>query len=173
MCPTIPPKKDNVVSQDDLDENLESAIKSAIFEHSKGKGGFDAWLAAKEDYYISDPDARGVTAEEAKTAKNARMYGRVVCFVGVLYDEDQCELLGECYMLDAKGKSVTRECLFRGVQKSYAEHAFINTNQPMAMTVVGQTESFIPHDRDILLVSELTESGKGLLMDKVKETVAN
>lgn len=166
------PDKDEMVTAESLNENLEEAIQSELSRfHQKKEAAiqFDTWMLIKEPQFVGVPNESSVTKEERQRARDARQFGQVVAFSGVIYDPDTGELFGE-YSIEEDGKVVNKDAILRNTSGAYAESKYVQAMTPQPMTIVGLFEGEETNKDGKLsvfaIVSELTESGKKLLIER-------
>jgi hypothetical protein len=166
------PEENEVVTAEDLNDNLEEAIQSELSRfHQKqasNEDKFDVWLLIKEPQFVGVPNESSVTSQERKRARDDNKFGQVVAFSGVIYDPDTGELFGE-YSIEEKGKVVTKDAILRGMTSAYSESKYIQAMAPQPVTIVGLFEGDEPGaDNKIpvyAVVSEMTASGMKLLTE--------
>lgn len=115
-----------------------------------------------EGMFSSHPNDATATTEEQNMAKFLQLYGRIVEFNGVLYDESGNSCLGEINM-EYAGKS-RNDAEVRGLSASAAQHGYINTIQPRLVSIVGAY--YFGMDL-CFVVSSLTDTARKLYDFKV------
>jgi hypothetical protein len=167
------PPEGEVVTAEDLNDNLDEAIQSELARfHAKRVSDNDkpdVWRLVKEPQFVGVPNESSVTSSERKLARDENVFGQVVAFSGVIYDPDTGELFGE-YSIEEKGEVKTKDAIMRGMSGAYAESKYVQAMVPQAVTIVGMlvgeetgTDGKYPM---YAIVSELTASGLELLSTK-------
>lgn len=137
--PVRDPQTDQVITSEHLDENLNTAIRQAMHKAASDKK-LNPWDFTDGDRTVEKPQDRMATEQEIKTAVFSRVYGRVVPLVGIHFDEHTNELLGEAYVRDEKGKSITIDCVLRGMTEKLANDVYIKGSDPVLVSIIGEIE---------------------------------
>lgn len=168
----------NSSSQDSILKGVSKALKKARDEASRSRSPLlqenDEILkeiealvqekVADEAMFSSDPNSASATTGEQELARHMGVYGQIVDFSGVLYDESGCLCLGDI-RLDLNDKTAhTAEV--RGLSAKAAEAAFIQVIQPRVMTIVG---AYWFGSDITFVVSSLTDQARKLYDYKVSK----
>lgn len=156
-----------VVTADALDTRLEAGIKTAIDSFNKKQ--FDTWALCSERYIVNEPNTRNVTQKEMTAAHNMKMFGVAVAYVGVLYDEEVSETLGEAHVKLPFQASIGKyDCILRGLSKAAADAQYINVNTAVPVVIVGATEGLARPDETTFIVAPVSNEALKVLKDKMK-----
>lgn len=121
---------------------------------------------ADEGMFSSHPNDATATSEEQNLARFLHLYGKIVEFDGVLYDES-----GNCCLGDIKlqynNRSVSTAEV-RGLSAKAAQHGFIDTIQSRLVSIVGAY--YFANDL-CFVVSSLTDTARKLYDFKVSRKV--
>lgn len=133
-------EKSQVVTGDMLDEQtMDGALQYALNKEAVNRK-LDPWLFVKGNHRVSQPNSKVAGAEEIANAVWNKVYGRVIPLMGVDYDDDTCELLGEAFVQDEFGKDLNVDCILRGLPRKVANDVYINGPDPILVAVVGMIE---------------------------------
>lgn len=134
-----PMVEDEIVTTEVMDRNLETGIQRALNDAAI-KRKLDPWKFVEADRRVSKANDRSATSEEITRAVYNKVFGRVVPLMGVDWDDETCELLGEAYVM-AGGKQITIDCCLRNIPQKVARDVYINGPEPVLVCVIGEIES--------------------------------
>lgn len=123
--------------------------------------------------FVGKPNSETATSGEIAKAKELGIFGQMVEFSGIMFDDELTEVLGNArYMVgDKKVKEI--DATVRHVPKRFANHTYINSIRPALLTVVGYHVSKSPPLPDFLILSRLTDDVKQLIRENDVKTMAN
>lgn len=124
---------------------------------------------------ILKPDTTTVSKGERAAAERLQVFGQLVQFTGIMYDEDLTDMgLGSCdgtIRIMRDGQIVDADAALRGIPKRVANHRYIHAIRPSFLTVVG----YVPPQAGLpehFVVSEISEETRRLML-AINGTAAN
>lgn len=108
-----------------------------------------------DEYFKSD----AATSQEKQVAKSTGIYGKLMYFMGVLYDNETAECWGEIedFIPGGTGK-VRYDAIIPNTTASVASRKYINNNEGTYVAVIGRRA---PSNKDggVLIVAEVSKEG--------------
>lgn len=136
----LAPNKDVVVRAEDLDDNLEAAIKKSIEEFEKRDGTpplpMEQELALNTVFLPSSPHST-CSQEEVEAARRLSMFGRVAIFRGVFWDKEVARGYGSIAVASDVTKTIHyRDAEIRGITETEFRNKFEGRNATYPMVAV-------------------------------------
>lgn len=152
-------------SSDQLLENMvrREVAKISRHEDSRVLRAVDVWQLADTELFETMVDEDKATIAEVNGAKGMKVFGRMVPFVPVMWDDDNKELLGEVAIMIGN-QAVEFTGVVRGLTKSVAEEVYIKSLSPFPMTITG----WVMENNGVdIVVSNISPAGRSKLLSDV------
>lgn len=151
-----------VVSMDDL----EKAIEEAIAEHAEKKDRPKALVlplrSLSRPMFLGDTTGHHVSQAEKRLVQDMALYGQVVDFNGLLYDEDEKVVEGEATIF-RNGKWETVEAQLRAVERN-RKFLYTQGRYPQRVVISGYNNSPGRGLPPIFILNELNNAQRNLIL---------
>lgn len=122
--------------------------------------------------FIANPLDASATKHEVEAAKNSHLYGAVVEFTGVMFDEEMTTCVGNARVY-SHGRWTDHDAELRGVARSYAHHKYIDPIRPQMLAIIGWNPNVGGGTPPYFILTELTDSQKKMIDMRSKRMTAH
>lgn len=161
-----------IIDADALNRALEDGIAENIrkFQDSK-KASLVPLSELSSPMYLASIRDQNATRGEIKSCQALQLYGMVVDFTPILYDEENASVLGDAEIY-IHGKWVKIECSLRGITPRRGNFIYHPKRGPHRVTLCGYGTQPDPLPAYVV-ASEMHDSGKALIMNRVERLTSH
>lgn len=164
-------EEESVLLDEVQQDSLElAAITDEVFRQQVGLQQPNS--AVDTTLFITNPVDTSATKHEIEAAKNSHLYGAVVEFTGVMFDEELAACVGNARVF-SHGRWTDHDAELRNVARSYAHHKFIDPIRPTQLAVVGWNPNIGGGTPPYYILAELTEGQKRMIDMRTKRMTAH
>lgn len=122
--------------------------------------------------FLANPTTATATKVEIEACQNRRLYGAVVEFSGVMYDEELSACIGNVKIFHS-GRWFDEDAELRGISKGYAHHRYIDPISPKQLAVVGWNANEGGGTPAYYVLAEMTETQKKMIELRSRKMTAH
>ena len=164
-----------VIDQEKLDRELEEGISKEIQQFHAAQARSTALVpvsSLRAPMFLVNPSDKTASRKEIAAVQDHALYGMVVDFTGILYDDVEDVVYGEAQVL-LSGKWTTRETILRGLGSRKAKFAYGPNKGPRRVVLCGIMDRKDSNLPPALIAAELSNDQRQLILEEVHKRVAH